>query len=197
MIIAISGAQGAGKTTLINAVKDQLGGNVKIMERKTARSVLNDWEITLDDVYADNKLMTHFQDELLVRKQQDELECMKNEKDTIWIVERTYADLFAYTTVYAGKQNPMSDWLDRYYKACRSAQATYDRVFYLNGGLFPIEDDGVRPKNKHYGEMVDMFLKHKTQEMLPDVTPFIDIKCKDLDERVQIVIDELAGMKYV
>lgn len=194
MIVTIGGAQGAGKTTLINAVKEQMGDKVQVMERKTARSVLTDWDITLDDVYADNKLMTHFQDELLLRKKHDELDCMKSDPNAIWIVERSYADLFAYTTVYAGKQNNMSDWLDRYYNACRGAQAVYDRVFYLNGGLFPIQDDGVRPKNGHYGEMVDMFLKHKTSEMLPDSTPFIDITCKDLDKRVQIVINELQEL---
>ena len=55
----------------------------------------------------------------------------------------------------------------------------------------------LQDKNKHYGEMVDMFLKHKTQEMLPEMTPFIDIDCKDLDERVQIVIDKLTGNKNV
>lgn len=197
MIISISGSQGAGKTTLINAIKDRLGDTVKVMERKTARSVLHDWGITLDDVYADTSLMKRFQEELVSRKRQDEQECLKEDPNAIWIVERTYADLFAYTTVYAGKQNDMSDWLDNYYDACKGGQAIYDHVFYLRGGLFPIQDDGLRPKNKHYGEMVDMFLKHKTQEMLPEMTPFIDIDRKDLDERVQIVIDKLTGNKNV
>ena len=192
MIISISGSQGAGKTTLINAIKERLGDQVKVMERKTVRSVLEDWDITLDEVYADDQLMLKFQHELLKRKQQDELECMKDDPNAIWIVERTYADLFAYTTVYAGKHNELSDVLNRYYTECRSAQAVYNMVFYVKGGLFPIEDDGIRPNNKHYGEMVDLFLKHKTREMLPDMTPFIDIECIDLDERVQIVLENLG-----
>lgn len=192
MIVAISGSQGAGKTTLINALRSHYGDRVKVLERKTARSILSEWDITLDDVYTDNNLMKRFQEALVSRKQQDELDCLKEDPNAIWIVERTYADLFAYTTVYAGKQNSMSDWLDNYYLACASGQAIYDYVFYLKGGLFPIHDDGVRPKNEHYGEMVDMFLKHKTQEMLPSSTPFIEIKRADLSDRVTIVVNELS-----
>ena len=195
MIVTISGAQGAGKTTLINAVADMSGSSVKVMERKTARSVLADWKITLDDVYGDFYLMTKFQTELVKRKQSDEQECMDQDPNAIWIVERSYADLFAYTTVYAGKHNTMSDWLNAYYDTCKSAQSVYKSVVYLNGGLFPIQDDGVRPSNGHYGQMVDLFLKAKTQEMLSEHTPFIDINEKDLDFRVETVLSHIRGLR--
>lgn len=196
MIITICGAQGAGKSTLIDSVIERMkteapNFQVKVMERKTARSVLADWNITLDDVYADEKLMIKFQDELCTRKQQDELECLRNDINTVWIVERSYADLFAYTTVYAGRHNHLSDWLDSYYTNCKNAMGIYESVFYIEGGMFSIQDDGIRPKNNHYGQMVDMFLKRKCKEMLPEVTPFIDIDVKDLAKRTDIVCNYL------
>jgi len=44
MLIAISGSQGCGKSTVLKELKDR-GYNVT--ERKTARSILNDWGVTL------------------------------------------------------------------------------------------------------------------------------------------------------
>lgn len=188
MIVAVSGSQGAGKTTLINSFVSSTSLPVKVMERKTARSVLSDWDLTLPEVYADDNLMMKFQDALLQRKQSDELECIESDSASIWLVERSYADLFAYTVAYAGKHNHMSDWLNTYYNKCMQAQAVYDKVIYVNGGLFPIQDDGLRPSDLHYGKMIDLFLKHNTIEMTNRYnTTLIDITQPDIVDRVATV----------
>ena len=65
MIFAIAGSQGCGKSTVLEELKNR---EFKVVERKTARSILTDWDVTLDEVNASLDLKMKFQEELLVRK---------------------------------------------------------------------------------------------------------------------------------
>src|ERR1700722_16150455 len=100
MLVALSGAQGSGKTTVLNGLKT-LGYNV--IERKTARSVLADWNVSLEQVYADQDLCQKFHDELLIRKQDDEKESYISED--LRFTERSFADLFTYALFSLGHFN--------------------------------------------------------------------------------------------
>jgi predicted ATPase len=161
MLVALSGAQGSGKSTVLNKLKS-LGCNV--IERKTGRSILTEWDVTLDQVYADADLTIKFQNEFLTRKLNDEAEARQS--SLLWFTERSFADVFAYPLIVLGKNNANSDWLDNYYDQCAAANAGYIAVFYLQpftqGNR---EDDGVRGTNKHYGNLVDMVIFNYLQKM--------------------------------
>lgn len=157
MLITISGAQGCGKSTILERV-EALG--YPVIQRKTSRSILAEWNKTLDEINDDPILSKAFQDEILARKIQDEAEAVAS--DQIFFTERTYMDLFVYTLINLGKFNEHSEWLDAYYQKCLAAQTTYSKVFYVKSGLFQVVHDGVRGSNGHYSRLVDLVLEDYT-----------------------------------
>jgi predicted ATPase len=192
MLIAVSGSQGLGKSTLINALRDQF--DVDVVERKTSRSILSDWGVTLSQVNNDRELTTRFQDEILNRKLADELQY---DQRRICFTERSYADLFGYALIAIGKDNEYSDWLNAYYERCKTAQHTYSHIYYLsNAGRFPgkVEDDGVRAINRHYATLVDHTFSHYTTEMDGNVIP---IRSGDVGERIDMMVKTCPQLKSV
>lgn len=185
MLIALSGSQGCGKSTVVNELKSR-GYNV--VERKTSRSILSDWNVTLEQVNNDPDLTIRFQEEIIQRKYQDEL--IGATSSEYYFTERSYADLFTYAVVSLGKDNKYSSWIDSYYKKCKDLQQSYEEVFYLVGGMFPVEHDGVRGSNTHYSRMVDVTMLHFTQAMSMSDNFYI-ISISDLNERVKTIEREL------
>lgn len=178
-LVAISGSQGTGKSTLIDALP------YNKITRKTSRSVLSDWGVTLSQVNNDRPLTIKFQDEILKRKQDDE--AIGRDSDQLFVTERTYADLFVYALVAIGKDNEYSDWLDDYYLRCKAAQDSYQRIFYITGGHFQPVNDGVRAVNKHYSFMVDAMMLHYTKDLQYQVVPVSTITTPVISERVAFV----------
>lgn len=182
MLVSIAGSQGCGKTTLINALKEK---GFKTVERKTSRSILTDWDVSLSQVNNDHDLTVKFQKEILQRKAQDEAFACQNPSDVV-VTERTFIDLATYALVSLGKDNQYSDWLNKYILECASYQQSYDLVFYLKAGHFSIEHDGVRGSNPYYSRMVDLTMFDMTEQFtLPQRLIVIDTPL--LEQRVSII----------
>lgn len=192
MIVAVSGSQGAGKTVLLSKLATTLP-NVSMVERKTSRSILADWNVTLHEVNTDFDLTVKFQDEILKRKYQDEQAAELN--GGLVFTERTMIDLLVYATVTLGHNNAFDNWLSTYGRSCISITNTlYDHVFYITGGHFDVQADGVRGHNKFYSEMVDaaMIAFYKKHVAYSQLTV---INVADLDERVALVQKKLDQLK--
>jgi predicted ATPase len=182
MLVAISGSQGAGKSTVINKLKEK---GFKTVERKTSRSILEEWNVSLSDVNNNPELTLNFQKEIILRKYADEHAAQQHPADII-ITERTYIDLATYSLVALGKDNHHSDWLNDYIASCAAYQQTYDLVFYLTSGHFSIEHDGVRGSNAYYSRMVDLAMLDMTQQnTLPNRLIIIDTPI--LEQRVATI----------
>lgn len=181
MLIAISGSQGSGKSTVVSELKAR-GYNT--IERKTSRSILSDWGVTLEQVNNDHDLTISFQEEIITRKYQDEME--GRDSSEYYFTERSYADLFTYAVVSLGKDNKYSNWLDSYYNRCRGSQHSYEEVFYLIGGMFPVVHDGVRGSNTHYSRMVDVSMMHFSEMMSTEGNMHL-IGIGELNERIKII----------
>jgi len=190
MLIAISGSQGAGKSTVLKKL-EELGHN--IVSRKTSRSILTDWGVTLEQVNSNRDLTLRFQDEIIARKYKDEAHAMQS--DELWFTERTYADLFTYALVSLGKDNINSEWLNGYYESCKSYQQSYAKVFYIEGGIFDVEHDGVRGSNQHYSTMVDLVMKKYTWLMAPNEKSLYQVTMADIDDRVEFILDRTYNHK--
>ncbi len=158
-LFAISGSQGTGKTTIIN----ELPSIFNKIERKTSRSILSDWQVSLSEVNSNPKLTLQFQEEIIKRKYQDELAAVKS--DQIYVTERTYTDLFVYALFALGSDNRYSDWLNQYYDKCKMYQQQYREIFFIKGQHFIPVNDGVRATNQHYSNAVDQVMHTYTNEM--------------------------------
>lgn len=192
MLISICGSQGSGKSTILHEL-ERLGYNV--ITRKTSRSILSDWAITLEQVNNDPDLTIEFQNEIINRKVQDE-RLAQNAISTpsIWFTERTYADLMTYFLISTGKDNRFSNEINEYYKRCISYQQSYDKVFYLKAGHFVPEHDGVRGSNVHYSRMADLTMLDLTQQMTPpNKLVIIDTPC--LEQRINIILSQSGLLK--
>ena len=189
MLVTCMGSQGAGKTTILSRLKES---NYNIIERKTSRSILSDWNVTLQEVNNNPELTIKFQEEIIQRKFNDEAHARLS--DEIWFTERSYIDLAVYTIVSLGKDNQYSEWLSKYVNKCIQYHQHYDLVFYLQAGHFTPEDDGVRGTNHLYSRMVDLLMHDLTQQStLPD--QFVCIKTPLLEQRIML-IKQLTGRKY-
>jgi len=181
MLVAISGSQGSGKSTILNKIKEM---GFSVIKRKTSRSILTEWGVTLQDVNNDHTLTIKFQDEITKRKFEDEKEAIAS--GNLFFTERTHADLFTYALVSLGKDNSYSHWLNEYYKTCIKYNQHYDKVFYLRAGSFAVAFDGTRGSNQHYSRMVDLTMLDMTQQMVHNSKLTI-IETPDLDQRVNII----------
>jgi energy-coupling factor transporter ATP-binding protein EcfA2 len=197
MLVAISGSQGSGKSTILRKLKE---AGYPTIQRKTSRSILEDWGVTLQQVNNDPDLTIKFQEEITKRKAQDELEerewNMSNasihEPHQLVFTERTHADLFTYALVSLGKDNSYSDWLNQYYITCMEYCQVYDHVYYLRAGRFNIEHDGVRGANQHYSRMVDLTMLDTTQQMILSSKLTI-IETPDLTQRVNMILTQMKA----
>lgn len=165
MLFAISGSQGSGKSTVIQTLKQK---GFPIIERKTSRSILDEWGVTLSQVNNDRELTVNFQDEILYRKIADD-QTASEDTSRIYFTERTLADFFTYALIAIGKDNEYSDWVNEYFKRCCDAQTMYSHNFYLSPLLGDtidvVESDGVRGSNAHYARMVDIVMRDVTASM--------------------------------
>lgn len=189
MLVAVSGSQGSGKSTILSKIK-KLGYNT--VERKTSRSILSEWGVTLQEVNNNPDLTIKFQEEIIRRKAWDEDEAIRS--DELWFTERTHADLFTYALVSLGKDNSFSEWLNEYYKACMSFNQNYIAVYYLRAGHFNIEHDGTRGSNVHYSRMVDQVMLDITQQMIHNSKLTI-IETPDLEQRVNMITLQAEALR--
>lgn len=163
MLFAISGSQGSGKSTVLNELTSK---GFEVLTRKISRSILADWDISLDEVNKDPNISLAFQDEILTRKHADELEaCMS---DDIVFTERTYMDSWTYYMYTFGSKTEFSSHINDYYDRCVEYDAKYAGVFLLPFGQFDIQADGVRNGNSLYAESVDIVLRSFLRKTMPN-----------------------------
>lgn len=101
-LVGISGAQGAGKSTLLTFIKIT-NPEYFIDDFKVSRAVQKDlgWE-NLNRVMDSLESMLSFQHEILSRKMTHDHSLRNSDKDIVF-VERTFADIFAYTSSWIWK----------------------------------------------------------------------------------------------
>jgi predicted ATPase len=181
MLISICGGQGSGKSTVLSELAKE---GFNIIQRKTSRSILTDWNVTLDEINDDLDLTIKFQEEIIKRKYEDELFAIKS--NDIYFTERTYADLMTYFLLSFGNNNNVSTQLMGYYNDCIQRQHNYSHVFYLKSGFFVPEHDGVRGSNVLYSRVADLTMLDLTQQMTaPGRLTVIETPC--ITQRLNII----------
>lgn len=192
MLISISGSQGSGKSTILNELKTK-GYNV--IERKTSRSILTDWNVSLEEVNTNPELTIKFQEEILKRKYADDSSAAFSSET--WFTERTFIDLLVYATISLGKENHHAEWLDEYCQKClRYAKEMYHYNFYIGAGQFKVQSDGVRGYSEFYSKLVDYSMFSFYKENI-DSSKLTVINIQDINDRVSMVIKRLLELKVL
>ena len=177
MIIAFSGSQGSGKTTLLEELSKR-GYNV--IARKTSRSVLSDWDMTLSEVYADHKLMMAFQDEIFERKLADEQEALLSNE--LWLTDRSYVDILGYTIMVLGSDIRYGGWLQDYHDRCVMAEHFYQHRVYVPRLNIKVVGDGCRSVCPVYSKAIDHVMRGFQLSISP--ANVVELTTSNLTERI-------------
>lgn len=189
MLITISGAQGQGKTTVLNALAE-LGYTV--IPKKTSRSILADWGMSLHDVNKSHSLTYKFQEEIIERQYRKDSTLLNSSE--MYFSERSYADIFSYALNILGAFNEYDVWMNDYYRRCKEYQQAYDCVIYLSGRQFYTpEDDGVRSINKYFAKMMDLTIRNFVAEFDNGNVVYVDDS--DHNNRVTKILKRLEQLK--
>lgn len=164
MILGISAAQGQGKSTVLSSLTEK-GFNV--VGTQTSRSILAEWGSSLSEIDNSPKLRKSFQEEI-IKRHFETIEPHLNTSE-VFLVERTFADIFAYTLLSMGSYNEYNSWLNSYYDRCVEYQKHFTKVFLLTGlRKSNVEDDGVRSINEHFSFVVENTIRHYLARMEAD-----------------------------
>lgn len=187
MIISLSGSQGQGKTTVLESLRC-LGYSV--VEQKTSRSILGEWGFTLNEVNKYPPLTKQFQREV-IKRHFGNMEALIDTTD-IHLMERSFADIFAYCMFAIGSFNEYDAFMDEYFIQCKTYQQAYRHVFYLTGRKIVPEDDGVRSTNKFFAQAVDREIWQMLQQM-DDLGRLTLVNTSDHDERIALIENTIHG----
>lgn len=189
-VIGVSGAQGGGKSTLLEGLKS---AGWQVDDFKVSRAVQADagWG-SLSQVLSDVLTMTRFQEEVLRRKRQHDQALRENGQGII-LTERTFADIYSYTTFWTWELVDARKWslaegagyLAEYKEMCLEAQREcYDGVIAL-----PLMDHIVWQNDPNRADKASANLIWENIELfLRDIslakTPGIVIQTRSVEDRV-------------
>lgn len=191
MLLTISGPQGTGKSTVLKTLESDFGFNV--IPNKTSRSILAEWNMTLNQVNSEKHRTHLFQQEVIKRHRENDKMYLESEK--IWIKERSYLDIFVYALNILGPFNEYSQFVDDYFTECKQYQSAYDCVIYLAGreGYTP-EDDGVRSTNKYFTQMIDTSMQHFSTRF--DSGNMLFISESNHEKRIKLITNHIDCIKW-
>ena len=155
-LIAMSGAHGTGKSATIDRIEVQLQKEwqhyqgIAIDHFKVSRRVLAELGMTLEQATANADITKTYQQKVLDAKiKRDSLfKSLQVFSPTpnYTIVDRSIADIYAYTKLWCSKNNVDGNWFINFERDCINAMSMYDIIFLFPTGKFAFVDDGIRAK---------------------------------------------------
>ncbi len=155
MKIAITGAQGVGKTTLAQQINKDYP-DFKILPE--AARLAKEAGYSIDQAVI-------IETELWLIKKQIELESV----GVKWVADRCGIDLLAYIQHLFSEESSLIEFAT---KTLVPRFSNYDLVLYLPSGQFAIEDDGVRSTDVNYQQAIDRRIRDVLEK---HKIPFIKI----------------------
>ena len=176
MRIGISGAQGVGKTTVLNALQTEFPDYTLCDE-------VTRWVLGLG-IEINEKGGTAAQ-LLITSKHEYNLHMYKD-----FITDRTILDAYVYSIWLKNQGNLSQDILDFIYFKYTSIIKQYDAIFYIEPE-FDITDDGVRSTSVSFRDEIAGLFKQVIEQ---DKLKVVKIS-GTVEERVQQIKDYVKGLK--
>lgn len=172
MKIALTGAQGTGKTTLANQIKTEFPEMKMLPE--AAR-------LALEAGYKLDQTAT-IETELWLILKQIELEQTQGS----WVADRCAIDLLAYIHYLFPKEEGL---IEVSVKTLEPLISKYDLIILLPSGQFPIEADGVRFVNQEFQEQIDKrvrYILEKTGAKFVEITGSPEERLNKVKELIKL-----------
>lgn len=141
MKIAITGAQGVGKTTLAQQINNEYP-ELEILPEAARLAQKEGYKLDSSATV---------ETEIWLINKQLELESLGDS----WVADRCTIDLFAYLKHLFSHENELVKFAK---KMLIPKFNSYDLVIYLPSGEFAIEDDGVRETNLKFQKDIDSYI---------------------------------------
>ena len=193
MLIAISGSQGVGKTTLLQHLSK---GNYTVDTFKVSRAVQKEMGYSsLCSAVDTFEKMKKFQENIILRKFEHDSRLIENIGDKIVFTERSFIDVLAYAelwcTHFPKMKSSTSNWLCGFKEACFNFQNIYSGLVLIEpNDSIRFEDDPERGAVETQRQ-IDRRLKELSGYLNIPVQ-FIDVH--DINERVQVVVNFVNGL---
>lgn len=132
ILIAVSGTQSVGKTTLLNDLSDKF-----IVDTfKASRAVQEELGVDKlsDAVLNPNKIM-NFQERIFEVKLEHDTELLNADNDNKILVERSFFDIIVYANLWLKKypkDRNLKEWFKDFKLRCIEAQSIYNGLIMLN-----------------------------------------------------------------
>jgi hypothetical protein len=193
MIVGFSASQGQGKSTVLSSLTES---GYKVLGAQTSRNILKEWGLSLAEIDEEPKLREKFQEEIISRHFNTIAPFLEGPE--IYLVERTFADIFTYALLSMGSYNEYNSWMNDYFSRCAEYQANFSKVFFITGlEKSKLEDDGVRSINEHFSTVVENTIRHYLTEMSSqNLTQVIDVNTPSHSARLEIIFNKLDELKY-
>eukprot|EP00919_Chromeraceae_sp_WS-2016_P061278 GHVR01145319.1.p1 GENE.GHVR01145319.1~~GHVR01145319.1.p1 ORF type:complete len:244 (-),score=35.75 GHVR01145319.1:192-923(-) len=189
MNIGFTGSAGTGKTTTVEAVN-------KYLRFPYITEGVRKWmkENKIKDVHKlEGRALMKFQMAMLDRK----IAAEAGKKQ--FISDRTSLDILCYGLYYlSGQEEFQRGLMDYTHRATMHAVQTYDVIFTMPYGQFPIEDDGVRKHNMPAHQMTLQMLMEHSVALGSNVFHVHQIQADTVEDRVaevMEVVDKMADVK--
>lgn len=193
-IITISACQGQGKSTFMRDIfsNSKFSNDIELYANKTARSVLDELGMPLDEIYKNSEALKSFQDKILDRH--FEIVAAKNKSEKrILLVERSFIDIAVFSIMNLGRLNEYSDWLDSFVGTCiKAQQSVVQHSLYIPMRIVSIKNDATRPYNMNYNFAYDSILANYME------FAGVSVGCITQKDRIERVkqFDDLIGEIY-
>jgi predicted ATPase len=189
MIVGLSGSQGQGKTTLSRELL--LKHNMSIINPTMARRVIYDMSSSLDEINTKLNLKAKFQENLLEKLKSSYTDDQICSSD-IFLLDRTYVDLFVYTLIGLGQYNEYSNFIDEYYEQCVEFTKGIGATYILTGRETEVQSDSVRSHNMHYSSMVNNLIIHFSKKIITNFYAILNLP--GLNQRTDAIVSYLGAL---
>lgn len=182
MRIAFTGSGGTGKSTLVEIISKELNYPIIYEYAREACTVLG---LKEPKDLSENQV-DEFQKIIFEYKSNEE------SKNKSFIADRTIVDGLAYHLLRFSNKEISQIKLKKYIKNMKNMMVNYDIVFFLEWGIFPIQDDKFRICRPDKQLTIHFLLKG----ILNDFNiPYLSLSHNNLQDRINFVKEKIKEYK--